>query len=64
MKDGITEKRVVEKDPSRVKVKVTGTGFINRADGTKEPFVFTANTTEERAKRIGAVKESEDGSNT
>ena len=63
MKDGITIKPDVVTDPARIKVKVTGTGHINRADGSKEPFVITTYTTEEKAKRMGAVKETKDVGN-
>ena len=64
MSEGITIKPTVARDPARTKVKVTGTGHINRADGTKAPFVIEANMSEKRAIEIGAVKESEDGGNT
>lgn len=50
-------------DPTPEKlVRVQATGFINRADGTKEAFTFLSEPmTEEEAKETGAVPQPQQG---
>jgi len=49
-------------DEAKVSVKVGGTGWINRADGTKTPIVVESEpVSEEQAKQSGAVKQESEG---